>query len=258
MSHLFISLPCMPPNRLELEINAHQLGLMRDLHVPEPAELLTLANQLDNLRAAPPEPKEVIPESGEGDGTKDETPKKAKPVETGDIPRKHNRSHEEKSHLRHSPTEKSAASSSHEQDVGLKADRLGDVVAQACLSIARMSRVVEKAHNFKTTEALIVRQHLEKVSVEAIDSAMDEIQGAHTPADIWQVEKKISACISHKRAKAYGALIKHHNSMSDHLMGKDGLGGRSSEIVDAEEDFHKSISTLVSTMITEGAKVLGE
>ena len=52
-----------PPNRSELEINAHQLGLMRDLHIPKPAVLLTLANQLDNLRAAPPEPKEVILES---------------------------------------------------------------------------------------------------------------------------------------------------------------------------------------------------
>ena len=99
MSHLFISLPCMPPNRSELEINAHQLGLMRDLHIPEPAVLLTLANQLDNLRAAPPEPKEVNPESREGDGTKDETPKKVKPVETGDIPRKHHRSHEEKCYV---------------------------------------------------------------------------------------------------------------------------------------------------------------
>ena len=52
-----------PPNRSELEINTHQLGLMRDLHIPEPAVLLTLADQLDNLRAAPPEPREVIPES---------------------------------------------------------------------------------------------------------------------------------------------------------------------------------------------------
>ena len=110
-------------------------------------------------------------------------------------------------------------------------------------------------HNSKTAEALIVRQHLEKVSVEAIDSVMDEIQGAHTSADIWQVEKKISAHISHKKAKAYGGLIEQHNSMSNHLMGKDGLGDRSSEIADAEEDFHKSISTLVSTVITEGAKI---
>ena len=142
--------------------------------------------------------------------------------------------------------------------MALKADRLGDVVAQACLSIARMSRVVEKTHNSKTAEALLVRQCLEKVSAEAIDSVMDEIQGTHTPADIWWVEKRISAHVSHERAKAYGALIEHHNSVSNHLMGKDGSGGGSSEIADAEEDFCKSISTLVSTMITEGAKVPGE
>ena len=179
-------------------------------------------------------------------------------METGDIPRKHHRSHEEKSQLRHSPTEKSPASSSREQDMAPKADRLGDVVAQACLSVARMARVVEKTHNSKTAEALIVRQHLEKVSAEAIDSTMDEIQGTHTPADIWWVEKKISACISHERAKAYGALIEQHNSVSDHLTGKDGSGDGSSKIADAEEDFHKSISTLISTMITEGAKIPGE
>ena len=52
-----------PPNRSELEINAHQLGLVRDLHIPEPAVLLSLADQLDNLRAAPPEPRGVIPQS---------------------------------------------------------------------------------------------------------------------------------------------------------------------------------------------------
>ena len=239
-----------PSNTSELEINAHQLGLMGGLHIPEPAALLALANQLDNLRAAPPEPRGGNPEFQEGDGTKDETPKKVKPVEAGDIPRKHHRSCEEKSQSRHSPTEKSPASSFCEQDMAPKADRLGDVVAQACLSVVRMVRVVEKTHNSKTVEALIVRQHLEKVSVEAIDSVMDEIQGTHTPADIWQVEKKISAHISHERAKAYSALIKQHNSMSDHLTGKDGLGDRSSEIADAEEDFCKSISTLISTMIT--------
>ena len=88
------------------------------------------------------------------------------------------------------------ASSSHEHDVVPQASRLGDVVAQACLSVARMVRVVEKAHNSKTAEALLVRQHLEKVSAEAIDSVMDEIQSAHTPADMWWVEKKISAHIS--------------------------------------------------------------
>ena len=157
----------------------------------------------------------------------------------------------------HSLMEKSPASSSREQDVAPKAGRLGDVVAQACLSVGRMVRVVEKTHNSKTAEALMVRQCLEKVSAEAIDSMMDEIQGAHTSADIWWVEK-ISACISCKRTKAYGALIKQHNSMSNHLTGKDGSGNRSSEIMDVEEEFCKSISTLISTIITEGAKISGE
>ena len=220
--------------------------------------MLALADQLDNLRAVPPKLKGVNLEFQEGDGTKDETPKKVKPVETEDIPRKHHRSCKEKSQLRHTQLKKSAALSSHEQDVAPKADRLGDVVAQACLSVARMARVVEKTHNSKTAEALIVRQHLEKASAEAIDSVMDETQGTHTPADIWQVEKKISARTSCKRAKAYGALIEQHNSVSDHLMGKDGSDDGSSEIVDAEEDFHKSISTLISTVITEGAKIPGE
>ena len=87
---------------------------------------------------------------------------------------------------------------------------------------------------------------------------MDEIQGTRTPADIWWVEKKISAHISCEWAKAYGALIEQHNSMSDCLTGKDGSGNRSSEIVDAEEEFCKSISTLISTVITEGAKIPGE
>ena len=49
-----------PPNRLELEINTHQLGLVRDLHVPKPAVLLTLGDQLDNLRAAPLEPRGIV------------------------------------------------------------------------------------------------------------------------------------------------------------------------------------------------------
>ena len=75
---------------------------------------------------------------------------------------------------------------------------------------------------------------------------------------MWWVEKRISAHVSHERAKAHGTLAEHHNSVSDHLTGKDRSGGGSSEIVDAEEDFCKSISTLVTTIITEGAKVPGE
>ena len=220
--------------------------------------LLSLADQLDNLRATLPEPREAILDSHDKDGTKEETPNKAKSAETGDPPRRHHKSREEKNWSRHSPTEKSPALSSCEHDVVLKADKLGDLVAQACLSIVRMSRVVEKAHNSKTAEALLERQCLEKASVEAIDSMKDDIQGAHTPADMWWVEKRISAYVSHERAKAYSALAEHHESVSDDLTGKDRSSGGSSEIMEAEEDFHKSISTLVSTVITEGAKVPGE
>ena len=154
--------------------------------------------------------------------------------------------------------EKSHASSSREHDRVHQANRLGDVVVQACLSVARMVRVVEKTHNSKTVEALLVRQHLEKVSAKAIDSVMDEIQSVHTPADMWWVQKKISAHISCERANAYGALVQQHCSMSNRLTGRDGSGDRSSEMADVEEEFCKSISNLISTVITEGAKVPGE
>ena len=53
-------------------------------------------------------------------------------------------------------------------------------------------------------------------------------------------------------------FIKQHHSMSDHLTGKDGSGNGSPEMADAEEEFCKSISNLISTMITEGAKIPGE
>ena len=100
-----------------------------------------------------------------------------------------------------------------------------------------------------------MRQHLEKASVEAIDSMKDEIQGTRTSADMWWVKKRISAYVSCKRAKAYCALTQHHDSVSNNLMGKGGLSTGSSEVAEAEENFHKSISNLVSTVVTEGAKV---
>ena len=153
--------------------------------------------------------------------------------------------------------EKSPALSSHKHDMEHQASRLGDVVAQGCLSIARMVKVVENTHNSKMAEALLVRQHLEKVSAEAINSVMDEIQGAHTPADMWWVEKKISTHISHERAKDYRALVEQHCSVSDLPTGKDGPGSGSSKMVEGGEEFHKSISSLISTVITEGAKVPG-
>ena len=257
-SFIHFTAPYAPPGRSELEVTRHQLGFIRNLIVPKPAVLLSLAEQLDNLRAAPPKPREAIMESCGEEGTREETLKKGKSAETGDPPRRHHKSCEKKSQSRHRLTEKSPASSSREHDMVLKAEKLGDIIAQACLSAVRMSRVVEKAHNSKTAEALLVRQCLEKASADAINSAKDEIQGPHTQADIWQVEKKISAHVSCERAKAYSTLAEHHDSVSDDLTGKGRFSSRSSKIVEAEEDFCKSISTLVSTVITEGAKVPGE
>ena len=156
-SFIHFTAPYAPLGKSDLEVTAHQLGFIRNLIVPEPVVLLSLADQLEDLKAAPTEPSEAVMEPREEEGTKGETPKKAKSAETGDPPRRHHRSCEEKGQSRHSPTEKSPASSSCEHNVILETDKLGDAVAQACLSVARMLRVVEKAHNSKTTEALLVR-----------------------------------------------------------------------------------------------------
>ena len=246
-SFIHFTTPYAPLGRSDLEVTTCQLGFIRNLLIPEPAMLLSLADQLDVLKATPTEPSEAAPEPREEEGTEEEPPKKAKLAETGDPPRRHHKSHEEKGQSRHSPTDKSPASSSCEHDVILKTD-----------SVARMSRIVEKAHNSKTTEALLVRQCLERASAEAVDSMKDEIQGTRTSADMWWVEKRISVQVSHKRVKAYCALAQHHDLVSDDLTGKGGSSSRSSEIAEAEENFQKSISTLVSTVITEGAKVPGE
>ena len=81
-----------PPNISESECNSQQLALMEGLYIPKPTVLLALADQLENPRAVLSNP-----ESKDGHGTKDETPKKVKPADTRDTPRKHHKSHEEKS-----------------------------------------------------------------------------------------------------------------------------------------------------------------
>ena len=131
----FIHFPPLytPPNISESEYNSQQLALMEGLYVPKPTVLLALADQLENLRTVPPEPKASNPELGDGHGTKDDTAKKIKLADTGETPRKDHKSHEEKSQSKHSPMEKSPASSSCEHDMAHQASRLGDVVAQACL-----------------------------------------------------------------------------------------------------------------------------
>ena len=250
--------PYAPPEKSEVDIATHQLGSIQNLLVPEPAVLLFLADQLENLKSTPAELTEAIPEPREEEeGTKEETPKKTKSTET-DPPRKHHKSREEKSRSRHNPTEKSPASSSREHIATLDTDKLGDAVAQACLSVARMSRVVEKAHHSNTSQAWLVRQRLEKASIEAVDLMKDEIQGARTSADMWRVEKKIGAQVSRVRVKAYQDLAQHHDSVFNDLTRQGGSSNGTSEVAEAEENFRKSVSNLVSTVVTKGAKVPGE
>ena len=185
-SFIHFTAPYAPLGKSADEVTAHQLGFIRNLIVPKPVVLLSLADQLEELKTMPTEPSEAVTEPREEGGAKEETPKKTKSAETGDPPKRHHRSHEEKARLKHSPTEKSPASSSHEHNVILETEKLGDAVAQTCLSVVRMSRVVEKAHNSMTTEALLMRQHLERASAKAIESMKEEIHGARTSADMWQ------------------------------------------------------------------------
>ena len=142
--------PYAPLDKSEVDITTHQLGSIQNLVIPEPVVLLSLADQLENLKAMPAKPTEAITEPREEEGTKEETLNKTKSVET-DPPRKHHKSRKDKSRSRQSPTEKSPASLSHEYNATLDTDKLGDTVVQACLSVVRMSRVVEKAHNSNTS-----------------------------------------------------------------------------------------------------------
>ena len=95
----FIHFPTsyVPPNVSESECNLQQLTLMGGLHVPKPGVLLDLAKQLDSLRTASPRPKAIDLESGDKHGTKNKTPKKVKPGDTEDTPKKHHKSCKEKS-----------------------------------------------------------------------------------------------------------------------------------------------------------------
>ena len=119
-SFICFTAPYAPPGKSDVEVTAHQLGFIRNLIVPEPVVLLSLADQLEDLKAMPTEPARSSWSLMRKKATKEETLKKAKSAETGDPPRRHHRSHEEKGQLRHSPTEKSPASSSREHNVTLR------------------------------------------------------------------------------------------------------------------------------------------
>ena len=78
--------PYAPPDKSEVDITMHQLGSIQNLVVPEPAVLLSLADQLENLKATPAKPTKAVMEPREEEGTKEETLKKTKSAET-DPPR---------------------------------------------------------------------------------------------------------------------------------------------------------------------------
>ena len=130
-------------------------------------------------------------------------------------------------------------------------------MAQACFFAVRMTKVVEDNHNSKIADALLAKQHIEKASAEAVESMMDDIQGACTPVDMWWIEKRISACISLQRAKAYEALVEQYRPESKPHQDKEGMEGASTGTAEAEEEFHKSMMDLISAVFTEGGKVPG-
>ena len=57
-----------PPDKSEVDITMHQLGSIQNLIVPEPVVLLSLADQLENLKAMPAEPTEAVTEPRGGGG----------------------------------------------------------------------------------------------------------------------------------------------------------------------------------------------
>ena len=130
--------------------------------------LLDLADQLDSLRTVSPQPEGSAPGLGDKDGPKGKTLTKSKLANTKDMPKKQHKSCKEKSQSRHNSAKKSPASLTHEPNMNFHASRLGTAVAQACLSVTRITKVVD-THNLKVAEALLARQHLEKASAKAIN-----------------------------------------------------------------------------------------
>ena len=88
-----------------------------------------------------------------------------------------------------------------------------------------MTKVVKDNHNSKIADALLTKQCLEKASAEVIESMMNDIQGACTSVDMWQIEKRISTCISLQRAKAYEALVEQYIPESEPCQDKGGSEG---------------------------------
>ena len=81
-------------------------------------------------------------------------------LEDGSKKKKPHRSCEDNNCSRHSSADKSPSLSSRKASANLDANRLGTAMAQACFSVAKMTKVVEDNHNSKIADALLTKQCL--------------------------------------------------------------------------------------------------
>ena len=202
MNHSFISalhtflLTCQ-----SLSACHSELVVLRNLRIPKPQVLLDMADQLDQQKVMPPQPEgyDIRPDYKQDD-SKEETLKDKPSGSDGTDRKKKHKSHESCS--RHSSADKISTLSPEEADVSFNLTQLGAAVAQACLSVVKMTQAMEDRHNSRIADALLIKKKLEEASVGVIKSMMDDIRAAHTPAGMWRIEKRLSACISAHRAKA--------------------------------------------------------
>ena len=146
-SFIHFSTSYLPPNMPESQCLSQQLIFLKDLRIPEPQVLLDMADQLDQEKVMPlqPEGHDIGPDDKQ-DGSKEETPKKDKPSGSDGTDRKNkHKSHE--SCLRHSSADKTSTPSPEEAGGSFNSTRLGAAMAQACLSVVKMTQVMEDRHN---------------------------------------------------------------------------------------------------------------
>ena len=161
--------------------------------------------QLDQAKGMPPQPEghDIRPEDKQDD-SKEETPKKDRPLGSEDGPEKKKKHKSHESRLRHSSVDKRSTLSPNQAGGNFNSTRLGTAMAQACLSVVKMTQAVEDRHNSRIADVLLMKK-LEEVSAGVIKSMMD-IRANRTPVDMWRIEKRLSAHISTHQAKAFDEL----------------------------------------------------
>ena len=243
-----------PPGILEAKCVSHQLICLDVLQVPDAQGLVDMAHTLACLKASPSKPEESEGGSGDkADDIKDVTPKKTKGFSPDGDPEKK----KQRTHSKHGSVSNPSTLSPDEVSTCFYSTRLGTSLAQACLSVVKMTQTIEHRHNVKMAEALLVKKNLETASAEAIESMMADIQVAHTLTDMWRIEKRLSAQISPQWAKAFEDLAKYYRAKpKHHEEGERGISEAWS-LAGAEVSFHKLMMDLVSTVLAEGAKIPG-